>query len=122
VCKRYNIQPKDRYNFDETGFRINIGHAQNILTRDKNKRAFLVDPDNRELITSIEYICGDDFKILSFIILAGKIYIKKNFVNNIYDDTAIALSDTGYSNDDFSLAWLKHFNQYCHECQDCYGC
>jgi hypothetical protein len=108
--KKYSIQPEDRYNFDETGFRISVGRAQDILTRDKDKRAFLVDPDNRKSITSIECICGDGSSIPPFIILAGKIHMEKNFVDNMHGDTAIALSDIGYSNDDISLTWLEHFN------------
>jgi hypothetical protein len=38
--------------------------------------------------------------------------MEKNFVDNMHEDTAIALSETGYSNDDISLAWLEHFNLY----------
>jgi hypothetical protein len=101
--ERYGIQPKDRYNFNKTGFRISVSRAQDILTRDKDRRAFLVNSNNRESITSIECIYGDNSFILFFIILAGKIHMKKIFVDNMYDDTVIALSDISYSNDDISL-------------------
>jgi hypothetical protein len=36
--------------------------------------------------------------------------MKKNFINNIHDDTIIALSDISYSNDDLSLTLLEYFN------------
>jgi len=33
VCQQYQIQDSDKYNFDETGFRIGIGRDQWIITR-----------------------------------------------------------------------------------------
>jgi len=32
ICEQYNIHQGDKYNFDETGFRIGIGRDQWIIT------------------------------------------------------------------------------------------
>jgi hypothetical protein len=55
---------------DETGFRIGCGRAYKIITRrNKQKRFYLIDPDNRESITSIETICADGSSIPPMVIL-----------------------------------------------------
>jgi hypothetical protein len=70
AVNKYGILPDDLYNMNETGFRISCGRAHKIITRrNKQKRFYLIDPDNRESITSIETICADGSSIPPMVIL-----------------------------------------------------
>jgi len=80
-----------------------------IITHHGNKQVYLANPDNRELITSVECISAGGFAIAPMIIMAGKVLLEKHFDNNMDDDVLFAISDTGYINSGFSLEWIKHF-------------
>jgi len=47
VCDEKAIQEGDRYNFDETGFQIGVGHDQWIVTLDPKRQSYLASTSNR---------------------------------------------------------------------------
>ena len=106
------IIPEDIWNMDETGFRIGIGKDQLIVT--KRKRAHLFSmPENRESATAIEAISAGGSYIPAFLILSGQVHMSNWYQQpELEDETIIALSSTGYSNDEISLKWIQHFNKY----------
>ena len=60
-----------------------------------------------------EAISGDGTVLPPMVILSGVLHQRQwNTSTNLPDDTLIALSDTGYSNDDISLGWLAHFELF----------
>jgi len=60
-----------------------------------------------------EAISGDGTVLPPMVILSGVLNQRRWYTStNIPDDTLIALSDTGYSNDDISLGWLAHFERF----------
>ncbi len=54
----FGLVPDDIWNMDKTGFRIGCGKAQKVITNDANKALVMLNPDNREYITSAESING----------------------------------------------------------------
>ncbi len=50
------IMELDMWNMDETGFRIGCGKAQLVVTINANKPLCMIDPENRDYITSVECI------------------------------------------------------------------
>ena len=46
------------------------------------------------------------------VILAATQFLGRWFNNDIEDNTLFAVSETGYSNDELSLDWVKHFDKY----------
>ena len=71
-----------------------------------------MDPDNRDYITSVEYISAVGFEIPSLLILKGENILHKWATNDLPDDIAFGASPTSYSNDKLALEWLLHFNKY----------
>ena len=72
IMNKYEIQAKDLYNFDETGFIMSIITASMIITRsDKHGKAKSVQPDNRKWATIIECINVSNWCIPPFIIVKG---------------------------------------------------
>jgi hypothetical protein len=49
--------------------------------------------------------------ILPFLIFAGKVLIS-TWYTNLPRNWVIAVSPTGWINNDLALAWLKHFDAY----------
>ena len=109
----FGLVPEDMWNMDETGFRIGCGRAQWVITNDATKALVMTDPDNREYITSAESINGVGRAIPSFLILQGKHTLHKwTLYNNLSNETSLSTSDSGYSNDNLAMDWLRHFEKH----------
>ncbi len=113
----FGLVPEDMWNIDETGFRIGCGKAQWVITNDTSKALVMPDPDNQEYITSAESINGVGNVISAFLILQGKYMLYKWALHNdLSDETSLATSNSGYSNDRLAMDWLRHFNKYSGKC------
>ena len=115
ICDEYGILPRDRYNFDESGFRIGVGRDQWIVTRTikRHHTLSLGSSTNRDSITVCKTISGDGYALPVMIIVPGTIHQEAWFTSTfIDDDTLLAVSETGYSNDVLSLEWLKHLDRF----------
>ena len=111
IVQRYGIDPSDMYNMDETGFRIGCLNGRIVITHVGTKGVYLVDPDNRDYITSVETIGGDGTTIPPLIILKGRVLLESYFKNNLHDDTLLATTDTGYITNELGMLWLVHFDE-----------
>ena len=95
---------------DETGFRIGCGKAQLVVTMDPNKPFRMIDPENRDYITSVECIGSAGETIPPMLLISGVNILHKWCQHNDLDDEIrIGTTETGYSNDDTALEWLQHF-------------
>ena len=113
ICERHNIQDCDKYNFDETGFRIGIGRDQWIITRDPTRQAYLGSSTNRELVSVCETISGDGVVLPPMIIVPGIIHQESWYTTTrIPDNYLVGTSETGYNNDELTMKWLVHFEHF----------
>ena len=105
------ITDEDTWNMDETGFCIGVDKAQYVVSRHRIKALVMTDPDNRDYITAVETISAAGAVIPPIVILAAKQILDKWAANDIEDNAQIGVSDSGYSNDDLALEWMKHFEK-----------
>jgi len=94
---------------DETGFRIRVLAGRVVITHLTTKAVYLADPNNRESVTVVETICGDSTTIPPMLILKGEVLLKKYFDNDLENGTLLAVSASGYSNDELAMKYLIHF-------------
>ena len=107
------IQQCDIYNFDESGFRIGVGKNQRVATRTADRPLSLGSNTNRETFTVVEAISGDGYVLPPMVIVSGVLHQERwSIATNIEDDTLIAVSDTGYSNDVLCFEWIKYFEWF----------
>ena len=113
VIDEFGIQPGDTYNMDETGVRMGIGGSQWVVTmRIGEDAAQSASNTNRESCTLIECVSDDGWVLSPFIILSAKVHLEKWYTNTqVPDNYSVALSDTGYNNDEISIEWMKHFEK-----------
>jgi hypothetical protein len=112
VKSEYRIVDTDIYNIDETGFSIGVGRRHRVITRAGNsygRRQTISDPNNRDYITSIEAISAAEIAIAPILILKNSELQERWIVDTLDDSTALACSETGYSNDDINIKWIQHF-------------
>ncbi|XP_077660561.1 uncharacterized protein AFUA_3G10430 [Aspergillus fumigatus Af293] len=106
---QHGITLEDIYNFDETGFAMGLVATAKVVTRaEMLSRPFLIQPGNREWVTSIECINSTGWVLPPCIIFKGKVHIE-----GWYQDTAlpadwrIEVSENGWTTDQIGLRWLQ---------------
>ena len=112
-CKnKWGILDEDISNFDETGFQIGVISGEKVIVPVDCQVAYQADPDNRELITSVETLNYGGQRVPSMIIFKGAYHLRKHFDNDLDGDILFARSLTGFSNDRLALVYLKHFDRF----------
>ncbi len=77
---------------------------------DPNKPLQMIDPENRDYITSVECIGSAGGTIPPMLLISGvNILHKWCLDNNLDGETPIGTTETGYVNNDTALDWLQHF-------------
>lgn len=106
----YGINPEDIWNMDESGFMIGYGRDETVITKNHNQNT-VGFPQLRESATLVEAVSAAGRVIPPMIILKGKCHMAKWYDESVEmdDEALIAVSDSGYTNDELSLAWIEHF-------------
>jgi hypothetical protein len=106
---QYGIADEDIYNFDETGFAMGLVATAKVVTRaEMVGRPFLVQPGNREWVTSIECVNCTGWALPPCIIFKGKVHIEGWYEDNALPrDWRIEVSANGWTTDEIGLRWLQ---------------
>jgi hypothetical protein len=95
----YRILDEDLYNFDETGFMMGVAATSKVVTSsDTVGRAVVVQPGNRDWVTTIEGINVSGWAIPPFVILSGKLHQGSRY-RDLLADWVVAMSDNGWTTD-----------------------
>jgi len=118
VLTKYAIQPDDIWNMDESGFRIGVGRGHLVITLIKKGPLRAIDPGVRDLVSDVEAISAGGAKIPPMLIIPGiNILNKWMQENDLDDDLLLATTESGYSNDEKTFDWLKHFDFHSRKAQ-----
>jgi hypothetical protein len=105
------LQPDDILNFDETGYRIGVAGDQEIVTFHPDRRNTLPNDTNHEHITLTETISAGGWVIPPVVIIAGSVLLERYF-QDLPAGYLLAVSDSGYTNDDISYETIKHIDRF----------
>jgi hypothetical protein len=111
----YGISDDDIYNFDETGFAMGIIATARVVTMSDNiGKPVVLQPGNREWITSIEAINAAGWALPPMILLKAKTYQGSWFEDPLIPgDWRLQTSPNGWTTDEIGLDWLiNHFEPY----------
>lgn len=113
ICEEYGIFPEDIWNGDESGFRVGMGKDQVVYSLIRNLRPDLPSATCRELVTVIECVSAAGVVLPPMIILPGAVHLQAWYDNTGIDgDYLLATSETGYSHDEYGLAWVRHVDKF----------
>ena len=107
---QYGIASEDIYNFDETGFAMGLTATARVITHaEYYGRRSILQPGNREWVTSIETINATGWALPPYLIFKGKVFIESWF-DDLLSNWHINISPNGWTTDQIGLSWLKdHF-------------
>jgi hypothetical protein len=115
----YGINDDDIYNFDETGFAMGIITTMRVVTMSDNiGKPVVLQPGNREWITSIKAINTAGWALPPIILLKAKTYQGSWFKDPLIPrDWRLQTSPNGWTTDKIGLDWLiNHFEPYIRDC------
>ena len=95
VVDEFGIQPKDQWNFDKTGYHIEMGRKDWVILVNVVRRIYSKYLDNQESLTVIECINGVGRNIPPMLILTGIQQLVPWFNNNLDNDIPITTTETG---------------------------
>ena len=110
IIMQHGIAYEDIYNFDETGYAMGLVATAKVVTRaDLTGKPFLIQPGNREWVTSIECINASGWALPPCIIFKGKIHIEGWYQDEaLPHDWRIEVSPNGWTTDEIGLRWLQN--------------
>lgn len=122
ICKKYSIAIEDRWNGDETGFRVGIGKHQYVITLNPGQRPTLGSANCRESVTVVECVSAGGFAIPPFVILPGTRHMESWYKKTLLGlDYIIGVSETGYINAILAFQWIQHVEYHTRRYQKVQG-
>jgi hypothetical protein len=106
----HGILDEDIYNVDETGFAMGLIATAKVITGAETRgRPFLIQPGQREWVTSIETISAAGWVLPPFIIFKGE-NKRLGWFENAIPGQRIDTSPNGWTTNDIGIDWLQnHF-------------
>ncbi|KAJ9298765.1 transcriptional regulator family: Helix-turn-helix [Paecilomyces variotii] len=107
---QFGIADEDIYNFDETGYAMDLTATAKVVTRAEyyGKRQ-VIQPGNREWVTSIECVNAMGWALSPCIIFKGKTHMQAWYEDpNLPKDWRIEISDNGWTTDKIGIRWLQN--------------
>jgi len=111
---KFGIRVEDIYNFDEAGFLMGIlGTTTVVTSSDRTTKPKLVQSSNREWVTVIQGINSQGWAVPPFIVFKGKWHLASWYEKqNFPAGWRIAISENGWTTNEVTLEWLKHFEKF----------
>ena len=107
---QYGIAFKDIYNFDETGYAMGLCSTAKVVTRaSMYGRCQVIQPGNREWVTSIECVNSTGWVLPPCIIFKGSVHIEGWYQEpKLPANWRIEVSPNGWTSDQIGLHWLQN--------------
>ncbi|EAQ92247.1 hypothetical protein CHGG_00482 [Chaetomium globosum CBS 148.51] len=111
---KYGILDCDFYNFDETGFMMDMIRPGMVVTRsDRVGKLKAIQPGHREWATAICIIAGDGYVVPPFLVVKGRFHLASWYSEQqILDDWAVTTTTDGWTDNKTGLEWLQHFDEH----------
>lgn len=87
---------------------MRLGREDWVISVDPVRRIYSKCPDNRGSLTAMECFNGTGNDIPPMLILTGVQLLAPWFSNDLDDNIAITIAETGFTNDWISLQWVRH--------------
>jgi DDE superfamily endonuclease len=97
------------HNMDEKGCRIACPAGEEVVVPIGIKEMYVGVPENRLSLTVIESISADGKAIPPVVIVPGGTIMESWFHENMTGHEVVAVSPSGYTNEEICVRWLDHF-------------
>jgi hypothetical protein len=99
------VEKEDIYNMDEKGTMMGASEKVKIIISKYEKRQYMTTSGSREWVSLLECISAIGKALPPWVIFKGKVH-KASWMKTL-ESGHIALSDTGWTDNELGLAWLQ---------------
>jgi len=107
VIEEHNIEPKNIYNMDESGFAIGDVEASQRIINVTIRQRFQAKPGRQEWVTAIECICADGSFLPPFVIFKGENLSQQWIPADTHKDWRFACNTKGWTSNEHGGRWLR---------------
>jgi hypothetical protein len=116
IFDNYNIDLKNVYNMDESGFSIGKIEATCVIINAKIRAKYQAQPGRQEWVSVVECICADGTTIPPLVIFHGENLSSSWIPANIHGNWKFSCNSRGWTSNIHGLEWLQHcFEPATHE-------
>jgi len=77
LAEKYDIQPGNIYNMDESGFNVGDFEARQVIVDTSVQSRYQAQPGRQEWVTAVECICADGSSVPPLIIFTGETFVRQ---------------------------------------------
>ena len=110
--KNLGVKEDRIYNFDEGGVRVGCMRGEWVYIPRQWNNYYGYSPEDRRSVTVIEGVCADGSCIPPCIVVEGQVFLDDWFNSRQSGDELVFTSQSGFSNAQIGIEWLKHFIKY----------
>jgi len=103
----FNIQPKNMYNMDESGFAIGEVEPSRRIVNTKIREYFQAKPGRQEWVTAVECICADGSVLPPLIIFKAENLSRQWIPASVHDDWKFSCNAKGWTSNLHGIEWLQ---------------
>jgi hypothetical protein len=108
--KNKNLQPRDIYNFDESGFKIGKGKTQKVIL--SRTTSYVATGGPAENITAVECIAADGWLMPPWFLVQGENHMENWYrTTNLPSDYTLVPTPTSWITDTAAFQWLHAFHK-----------
>jgi hypothetical protein len=107
VLAKYNIPMSDVWNLDEMGVALGVCTNSQVLGSSTKKKAYLMEPGNREWASVLETVSASGRKLRCLVIFKGKYLHTTWFPAEYVPDWMYTTSENGWTSNDIGQNWLE---------------
>ncbi|KAF2137771.1 uncharacterized protein K452DRAFT_339928 [Aplosporella prunicola CBS 121167] len=108
------IKPENVYNMNETGVMLSLLASLKVLVGKDDPRGYRGTGVKRTMVTAIECISADGRSLLPLIVWPASTH-RSNWTTYPTPGWHYACSESGYTDSQISLDWLRRMLEYCFE-------
>ena len=108
IVAQFNIQEKDIYNMDETGFSIGTLESTRIIVDSTYRTRHQAHSGRQEWVSIVECICADASSIAPLVIFAGQNVSQSWIPLSVLNQWYFSANSKGWTSNSHGLEWLKH--------------
>ncbi|KAJ5267318.1 transcriptional regulator family: Centromere protein B DNA-binding region [Penicillium angulare] len=105
------VNPRNIYNFDETGFQIGQGRTRRVFSSQSGKASDLPGVEYGERVTVAECIAADGWRMQPLVIFKGQHHMESWYNHPIPDEWITATAEKGYIIDKLAVRWMEEFDR-----------
>ena len=106
LAEKYDIQPGNIYNMDESGFNVGNFEARQVIVDTSVQSRYQAQAGWQEWVTAVECICADGSSVPPLIIFTGETFVRQWVPANFDSTWKFSNNTKGWTSEHHAVEWF----------------